>query len=86
MALTHEQMALASELVGTAPTLRDAAALWRARNPQSSAIVVDAMDMREETPTMQLGARRVYLVATSGHCWHVTTAPEQASGLVLTQD
>lgn len=85
MALTPEQLRLASEVVGTAPTLRDAAAIWRAREPAVRAIVVDAMDMRGETPALQLGTRNVYLAASSGHCWHVTARPEEASVLILTQ-
>lgn len=85
MAVTPEQLSLACEVVGTAPTLRDAAAIWRAREPAVRAIVVDALDMRGETPALQLGARNVYLAASSGHCWHVTARPEEASALILTQ-
>ncbi|MDF1484070.1 hypothetical protein PY257_02545 [Ramlibacter sp. H39-3-26] len=86
MAVTAEQLSAAGEVVGAAPTLRDAAAQWRERHPAVRAIVVDAMDMREETPALRLGARSVYLAASNGHCWHVTQQPEEATALILTQD
>ena len=86
MALTSEQLRTACEVVGAAPTVRDAAALWRARHPEVRAIVVDALDIRGETPALQLGARNVYLAASQGHCWHVTARPEEATVLILTQN
>lgn len=86
MALTGEHLRTASEVVGAAPTLRDAAALWRARHPEVRVVLVDAMDMREEIATLQLGARRVYMAASNGHCWHVTRQPEEATALILAQE
>lgn len=85
MALTGEQIEAATEVVGYAPTLRDAAALWRARYPEVRAMVVDETDMREETPALRLGHRSVYLAASDGHCWHVTQSADEASALILTQ-
>lgn len=85
MGLSGEQLQAASEVVGYAPTIRDAAALWRSRYPQVRAMVVDEMDMRDETPALRLGHRNVYLVATDGHCWHVTQSADEASALILTQ-
>lgn len=86
MALTLEHLKAASEVVGWAPSLRDAAAIWRSRFPDVRAVLVDAMDMREEVPALLLGARKIYLVASSGHCWHITQQPEEATALILTQD
>ena len=86
MALTGEHLSAASEVIGAATTLRDAATLWRARYPEVRAVLVDAMDMREETPALLLGQRKVYLAATNGHCWHITQQPEDATALILTQD
>lgn len=86
MALTGEHLRAASELIGAASSLRDAATLWRARYPEVRAVLVDAMDMREEIPALMLGARRVYMAASSGHCWHITKQPEEATALILTQD
>lgn len=86
MSMTAENLRSASEVIGTAPSLREAAALWRASHPDMRVVLVDAMDMRDETPTLQLGARRVYLATSDGHCWHITQQPEEATALILTQD
>ena len=85
MALSPEQLQMASDVVGAAPSLREAAALWRARCPDVRVILVDAIDMRDETPVLQLGTRRVYLSASNGHCWHVTTHAQEASALILAE-
>ena len=85
MAMTSEYLRGASEVIGAASSLRDAAALWRARDPAVRVVVVDAMDMRDETPALTLGQRRVYLASSDGHCWHITQQPEQATALILTQ-
>lgn len=86
MPMTALNLRQASELVGAAPSLRDAAAIWRAHHPAMRVVLVDAMDMRGETPALRLGARNVYLATSSGHCWHVTQRPEEATALILTQD
>jgi hypothetical protein len=86
MAMTTEYLRSASEVIAAASTLRDAAALWRARDPAMRVVVVDAMDMRDETPTLTLGQRRVYLASSDGHCWQITQQPEQATALILTQN
>jgi hypothetical protein len=86
MAMTTEYLRSASEVIGAASTLRDAAALWRARDPAMRVVVVDAMDMRDETPALTLGQRRVYLASSDGHCWQITQQPEQATALILTQN
>jgi len=87
MALTGEHLRAASEVFGVAPSLRDATALWRTRHPEVRVMLVDAMDMRDETPALLLeGSRRVYLAATNGHCWSITKQPEEATALILTQD
>jgi hypothetical protein len=44
------------------------------------------MDMRDEKPALMLGARKVYLATSNGHCWSVTEAPEEADALILTQE
>lgn len=86
MALTGEHLSAASEVIGAAPSLRDAATLWRARYPDVRAVVVDALDMRDETPALLMGHRKVYLAASNGLCWHITQQPEDATALILTQD
>lgn len=86
MAFTPDYLRSAGEVIGAAPSLRDAATLWRARDPTTRVVVVDAMDMRDETPAMLLGHRRVYMATSNGHCWSVTDQPGEATALILTQD
>ncbi len=86
MALTSHHLRTAGEMVGEAATLREAAERWRALHPEVRTVLVDAFDMRDETPALRLGARNVYMAATNGHCWHVTQQPEDATALILTQD
>jgi hypothetical protein len=86
MALSTDYLRGASEVIGAAPSLRDAAAILRARDPALRVVLVDAIDMNDETPTQTLGARRVYLATSNGHCWHITQQPEEATALILTQD
>jgi hypothetical protein len=78
--------ALLQEALGVADaadTVRQAAAALRERFAPLRVIVVDAMDMRHETPAAT-GTRRVlYLGASDGHCWAVTTDPAQAAGFYL---
>ncbi|MEO5658373.1 MAG: hypothetical protein ABIQ90_01065 [Polaromonas sp.] len=86
MAMTPDYLRSASEVIGAASSLRDAAALWRVRDPDMRIVLVDALDMRDETPALLLGKRRVYLATSNGHCWNITQQPEQATALILTQD
>ena len=86
MAMTTDYLRSAGEVIGGASSLRDAAAIWRARDPAMRVVLVDALDMRDETPALLLGKRRVYLATSNGHCWNVTQQPDQATALILTQD
>lgn len=78
--------ALLQEALGVAEaadTVRQAAAALRERFAPLRVVVVDAMDMRHETPAAA-GTRRVlWLGASDGHCWTVTTDPAQAAGFYL---
>lgn len=85
MAVTTDYLRDASEVIGAATSLRDAAALWRARDPAMRVVLVDAMDMRDETPALRLGARSVFLASTNGHCWSVTDKADDATALILTE-
>jgi hypothetical protein len=86
MGVSTEYLRDASEVIGSAASLRDAAAQWRARDPAMRVVLVDAMDMRDETPALRLGARSVYLASTNGHCWSVTDKAADATALILTQE
>jgi hypothetical protein len=83
--MTAENLRAAGEVVGAAPSLRDAASIWRARHPDMRVVLVDAMDMRDERPALRLGGRSIYLAASNGHCWHVTEQADEATALILTQ-
>lgn len=83
--VTSEYLREASLVFGAAASLRDAAALWRTRDPAMRVVLVDAMDMRDETPALSLGARKVYLASTNGHCWSVTDKAADADALILTE-
>jgi hypothetical protein len=48
-------------------------------------VLVDAMDMRDETPALLLGARKVYLASSNGPCWSVTDQSADATALILTE-
>jgi len=86
MSISTEHLRAAGELVGTAATLRVAATIWRSQHPEMKVVLVDAMDMRDEKPALMLGARKVYLATSNGHCWSVTEQPEEADALILTQE
>jgi hypothetical protein len=86
MAITPDYLRDAGEVIGGASSLREAAAVWRARDPVMRVVVVDAMDMRDETPALVLGKRRIYLASSNGHCWSTTEEAANASALILTED
>lgn len=85
MALTPETLRRAGEVVRAASTLREAAAACRQRDPATRVIVVDALDIRDEVPVLQLGTRRIYLASSSGVCLSITQQPEHATALVLAE-
>jgi hypothetical protein len=87
MAISPEQLTQAASILGDSPSVRAAAALIRERFAPLRALVLDAFDMRGEHPAMQVGTdRAIYLMSTDGHCWTVTSEPQQASAFVLTQN
>ncbi len=86
MAITPEYLHQASEVLSAAANVREAAVLWRQRDPAMRVLVLDALDMRDETPTVTVGGRRIYLATSNGHCWTITAQMAEASALILTQD
>lgn len=85
MPLTPEQITQAGSVVADAATLRAAAAMLRQQFAGMPASVVDAMDLRDETPALRVGARAIYLASSDGHCWSVTTNPAHADAFVLAE-
>ncbi|MCO5977372.1 hypothetical protein [Ideonella oryzae] len=70
-------------LADSANTVREAALLLRERFAPLRVIVVDAFDMRGETPAA-VGQRRLLWGAVSdGHCWQVSTELSALSGFYL---
>ncbi|MFM2056163.1 MAG: hypothetical protein RLY71_548 [Pseudomonadota bacterium] len=76
-------LAAAVQLADSAPGVRAAASLLRERFAPLKVVVVDAFDMRAETP-LATGERVLcWAGASDGHCWQVTPDLGQASGLFL---
>ncbi|MDR3369495.1 hypothetical protein [Rhodoferax sp.] len=86
MPVTPDYLRSAAEVISSAASLREAATLWRTRDPAMRVVVVDAMDMRDETPALRQGSRSIYLATSDGHCWSITQKPEEATALILAED
>jgi hypothetical protein len=76
-----EALALAEGCVSA----RDAAKVLRERYAPLRVVVVDAFDMRGETPAAQGATRTLYYGASDGHCWHVTSDAARAAGFFVTE-
>ena len=70
-------------LADAASSLRDAAATLRQQLAPLRVAVVDAMDMRDETPAASSPRHHLYLGHSDGHCWAMTADPAKASGLFI---
>jgi hypothetical protein len=68
-----------------AAALRETAAALRRHCAPLRVVVVDAHDMRDETPALSTPRHHVYLGASDGHCWSVTQDPARAAGLFITE-
>lgn len=77
------QLADALTLADAAANAREAAAALRQRFAGLRIVVVDAFDMRDETPAARGTKRALYLGASDGHCWQVTADPAAACGLFV---
>ena len=85
MALTPQQLQDIAGILSQAESVRVAAAHIRQQLAPLQTLVMDAFDMRRETPVLEVTGRSAYLMATDGHCWTVTPDLSQARALVLTQ-
>ena len=70
-------------LADAAPSARAAAALLREHAAPLRVVLVDAFDMRGETPAAVGQRRQLWWGASDGHCWSVTTQGAQAAGLFV---
>ena len=72
-------------LAEAAGSVREAAQALRTHYSQLRVVVVDAFDMRDETPAAAGPTRTLYYGASDGHCWQVTSDPAQAAGFFLSE-
>lgn len=86
MTITAEQLEDAGRILDGDGPLRAVAATLRERLGHVKVLVLDAFDMRSEKPVLKRGRRAAFLVRSDGHCWAVTSEPEQASGFVLVEE
>lgn len=70
-------------LADSAASVREAALLLRERYAPLKVVVVDAFDMREETPAAVGSKRVLWGAASDGHCWQVTADLGAVAGLYL---
>lgn len=75
----------AMTIADAASGLREAATALRERFASLRVVVVDAVDMRSETPAAIGHKRQLYLGASDGHCWSVTSDAGEASGLFIAE-
>jgi hypothetical protein len=70
---------------GQGGSLHDTAAALRRHCAPLRVVVVDAHDMRDETPALSSARHRIYFGASDGHCWSVTQDPARAAGLFVSE-
>lgn len=70
-------------IADAAANVREAAAVLRRHLAPLRVMVVDAFDMRHETPAAVGQRCTIFLAASDGHCWQVTGEAAQACGLYL---
>lgn len=75
----------AMKIADAAEGVRQAAAALRERFAGLRVVVVDAFDMRSETPAAIGTKRQLYLGASDGHCWSVTTDAGRAAGFFIAE-
>lgn len=75
----------AMTIADAAGGVREAAAALRSRFAGLRVVVVDVFDMRSETPAAIGEKRQLYLGASDGHCWAVTTDASQAAGFFIAE-
>ena len=86
MALDTNQIETIAEVIRSAPTLLEAAARWHERYPGVRAMRIGAAEMRDETPAIECGGRRVYFATSDGMCVSVTRDAGEADIVILTED
>ncbi len=85
MSISAESLQAFANVLQGAASLREAVAHWRTHDTTTRMVIVDAHDMRDETPALRVGACQVYLASSNGHCWSVTQQHDEASALILSE-
>lgn len=83
MAIDPQRLPELLMLADAAPSVRAAATVLRETLAPLRVVVVDAFDMRGETPAAQGAKRTLWWGASDGHCWSVTAQAGQAAGVFL---
>ena len=74
---------LAAEAASASGGDASARADFRRRFPSLSLTRCDVSDMDAETPFRLYPGLSLFLVDASDHCWHITSDPARATGIVL---
>ena len=82
----QEELTVAGRILGSAASLREAAVELGQRYAPLRAIVVDAIDMRQEQPALRAGRRAMFFAASDGHCWSLTQQSAGAQLLILSEE
>ncbi|WP_324514807.1 hypothetical protein [Zoogloea sp.] len=83
MAFTADDFTELIRLGTLAPDVQAMAAAAREEWSGLRVTVVDALDVRGETPALETPVANVFLMESDGHCWSMTADPAAAAGLVL---
>lgn len=79
----QDALAEALAIADAAPDVRDAARRLRERFAPRRVVVVDASDMRDETPAATGQKAQLHYAASDGHCWSVSHDGASAAGYFL---
>jgi len=82
MSIGAEDLARIEAILGAADAANALAAL-KAQFPKLSQTRADPSDMGMEEVFREFPAFTLYLVDGKDHCWHITTDPDRATGLLL---
>lgn len=83
MGLTADELAGIDALLEGPDADAQAPARIRQTFPRLSITRCDPSDLADETPFREYERFDLYLVDGGGHCWRLTTDPEEATGLVV---
>jgi hypothetical protein len=83
MGLSADDLVEIDALLGASDAGAEVVASVRVRFPGLPVTRADPSDLDTEMPFRQYYRFDLFLVDGSNHCWRLTAAPEQASGLVI---